>query len=276
MSRRNNKSRTNTPAAFVPEVPTPRGAQFDFASPTEFVALPSGGRLYPPDHPFHLKSEVELKFMTARHEDILSSKMLLSRGMALERLLQELMVDEVNVKSLLVGDRNALFVAARVTAYGHEYGVKLKCPSCGAEATHEFDLSELGMNTIPTDVETTAQGTFMVNLPKSGVEVELKFLNVREQEYLVKNSESKVKNNLNESANTDFLKMAIVSVNSETDKSKISSFIMNMPAMDSLAIRRQYNNVSPDIDLKQDYHCSSCGSTTALEVPLDNNFFWPR
>jgi hypothetical protein len=223
-----------------------------------------------------MQEEVEIRFMTAKDEDILSSKVLLSKGLALDRLLQGLLIENVDVKTLLAGDRNALFVAARITAYGADYAVHVTCPSCKSSADYEFDLSSLATKGLPDNIETTGHGTFVADLPKTGVDVEIKYLNVKEQEYLIKNTESRVKNNLPETSTTDFLKMTLASVDSETNKTKINSFISTLPAMDSLAIRKAYNRITPDIDLKQDYQCSSCGTTTALEVPLSGNFFWPR
>ena len=276
MARRNNKGRTSSPTPFVNEPPQQEEAHLGFTKPTEFVELPSKGRLYPPGHPFHMQEEVEIRFMTAKDEDILSSKVLLSKGLALDRLLQGLLVEKVDTKTLLAGDRNALFIAARITAYGADYAVRVTCPACRAEADYEFDLASLPPKEAPEDIGTTENGTFIVNLPKTGVEVEVRHLNIKEQEYLVKNAESRVKNNLPETSTTDFLKMVLVSVDSETNKTKINSLINNLPAMDSLEIRKAFNRMTPDIDLKQDYQCSSCGTTTALEVPLGGNFFWPR
>ena len=276
MARRNNKGRTSSPAPFVPEPPQQSGAQFDFANPTEFVELPSKGRLYPPDHPFHMKEEVEIKFMTAKEEDILSSKVLLSKGLAFDRLLQSLIIDDVDIKTLIAGDKNALLIAARITGYGSEYPVTVTCPNCNSTGPHVFDLESLPIKYIPEGLDITPDGTYATTLPKTGVEVEIRYLNSKEQEYLTRSTDSKVKNGLPETSTTDFLKMAVVSVQSETKRSKIDSFIMSMPSYDSLHIRKIYNTISPNIEMKQDYQCSSCGTTTALEVPLGSNFFWPN
>ena len=276
MARRNNKGRTASPAPFVPEPPQQAGAQLGFASPTEFVELPSKGRLYPPDHPYHMREEVEIKFMTAKEEDILSSKVLLSKGLAFDRLLQSLLVDNVDIKTLIAGDKNALLVAARVTGYGPDYAVNVTCPKCSNSEVHDFDLDSLSLKYVPDDLDITSEGTFATTLPKTGAEVEIKYLNAKEQEYLTRNAEAKVKNGLPETTTTDFLKIAVVSIGSETNRKKIDSFIMKMPSYDSLHIRKIYNSISPNIDMKQDYQCSSCGATTALEVPLGGNFFWPN
>jgi len=273
LTRRNNRARTSSPAPFVADAgPKP---QIDMASPTEFVALPTGGKLYPPGHPFYLREEVEVRFMTAKHEDILSSQALITRGVVLDRLLEALLVDDVDVDTLLTGDRNAIFLAARITAYGSEYPTIITCPSCGAKNESEVDLNTFTLREVPEDIRLTENGTFLVKLPRSGRELEIKCLSMREQEYLTKNAEARRKNNLPETARTDFLKMVVVSIDGETSKTMINSFINGLPAGDSLHLRKVYSSVSPDIDTKQDYECPSCGTTTALEVPLGLSFFWP-
>jgi len=274
LGKRNNKGRTASPVPFV--AGSQQEAQFEYVRPTEFVELPSKGKLYPPDHPFHMREEIEVGFMTANEENILSSKVLLSKGLAFDRLLQSLIVGDVDVSTLVSGDKNALLVAVRATGYGPEYSVNVTCPKCGSKEDHEFDLNSLPLKYLPEDLETTPEGTFMVTLPMSGVAVELKYLNSKEQEYLDRNTKARIDNSLPETSITDFLKMVIVSVNSDTMRSKIESFVMNMPSRDSLHLRKTYNTVTPDINLKQDYKCSSCGTTTALEVPLGINFFWPN
>lgn len=276
MSRRNNRARTSSPAPFVPEVANVAQPQVDMASPTEFVSLPTGGKLYPPGHPFYMREEVEIRFMTAKHEDILSSQSLITRGVVLDRLLENLLIDDVDVGTLYTGDRNAIFLAARITAYGSEYPSVITCPKCGEKHETDIDLNTFTCRGIDEDLEVTEDGTFILTLPKTQVEVELRYLNVKERDYLNKNADSRRNNNLPETSRTDFLKMAIVSINSNTNKSSINSFISNMPAGDSLYIRREYAKISPDIDTKQDYHCPSCNKTTALEVPLGLSFFWPN
>lgn len=276
MARRNNRARTSAPPAIEPEMVQAPQTPMSFASPTEFVALPSRGKVYPADHPFHMLEEVEIKFMTARHEDILSSQVLVSKGLALDRLLKELMVDNVDTKSLVSGDRNALLVAARITAYGAEYLTEVKCPSCGSVSDYEFDLSGCSLSEIPDDLQFSSDGTYFIKLPVSGTEVELRHLSVKEQEFLTKNAQSKIKNNISESSTTDYLKMVVVSFNGETGKSLINKFVDTLPARDSLAIRRASSRVDPDIDMVQDFNCPSCGASTALEVPLGRNFFWPK
>ena len=260
----------------MPEMANEARPQVDMVSPTEFVALPSAGKLYPPDHPLYLRDEVEIRFMTAKHEDILSSQSLIQRGVVLDRLLESLLIDDIDVSALLPGDRNAIFLASRITAYGSNYPSTITCPQCGAKSDTEIDLNTFTVTTIPEEVELTENGTFLLALAGTGVDVEIRSLNVKDRQFLAKNSEAKRKNNLPETSRTDFLKMVLASVNGETSRTKINSFIDMLPARDSLQIRKAYSSVSPDINSKQDYHCPSCGETTALEVPLGLSFFWPN
>jgi hypothetical protein len=276
LSRRDNKNRFSVPAEDGSAMPQ-MASSLSITSPTEFVRLPTAGRFYPEGHPFHNREEIEIQYMTARDEDILSSRVLLAKGTAVDRFLQNILADKsVDVDSLLLGDKNAIIVAARVTGYGAEYETKVTCPACGSEEEFTFDLSDPPTKGMPDDVSYTPRGTFTVDLPKSKFVAELKLLTSKEQKYLDQLAQSKRKNNIQESSLTDLLKMVIVSVNSIENRTEIEDFINKMPAMDSLTIRKEYGRINPSVDLEQEYECSSCGKTTALEVPLGTDFFWPN
>ncbi len=111
--------------------------------PTEFVELPSQGKYYPARHPLHNKESVKVRQMTAKEEDILTSRTLLKKGIALDRLLTNIIVDKsIDPQALLVGDRNAIIISTRVSGYGSEYSTKVSCPSCGTAQPYVFDLHE--------------------------------------------------------------------------------------------------------------------------------------
>jgi hypothetical protein len=118
-------------------------APLDFSTPTEFVELPSEGRYYPEDHPLHNESVVEIRHMTAKDEDILTSRALLKKGLALDRFLKNILVDKrIDMDSLYVGDKNAILVGARVTGYGPSYDTQITCPVCATTNKFSFDLDE--------------------------------------------------------------------------------------------------------------------------------------
>ena len=93
----------------------------DYKFPTEMVDLPSKGHFYVDDHPLS-SGKVEVKYMTAKEEDILTSQNLIQQGTVIDVLLQSLIVDKtINIQELLIGDKNAIMVAARILGYGKDY-----------------------------------------------------------------------------------------------------------------------------------------------------------
>ena len=253
---------------------------FSFATPTEIVELPSKGRFYSEDHPLHNVAEIEIKHMTAKEEDILSSKSLLRKGIAIDRLLQSVIIDKrVKVNDLLIGDKNALLVATRITGYGEMYDTNVTCPSCGNNEPHSFNLLDLQLNhneELPEEVTYTDHGTFRITLPVLKIPVELKLLTGREEKYLTELEENKRKKGLPESTVTDQLKMMIHSVLDRTESVIINQLIDGIPARDSRFMQNMYEKIVPNIDLKASYDCPSCDHhDETIGVPLTAAFFWP-
>jgi len=281
VSRRNNQDRVNTP---VPDTsPTAaaveqRDSTFSFVVPTEFVELPSEGDFYPEGHPLHGKASIEIKHMTAKEEDILTSESLLRKGIAIERLLQSLMVDKsIKLDDLLVGDKNALIVGARITGYGPDYRTHVSCPSCHSSQEAEFDLLDLenSKSALPEGVERSTEDTFFVPLPHSGISVELRLLTGNEERKYLSTSNRKRKKKLLESSTTDLLRLLIMSVDGYEDVESINNLLEVLPVKDSVHIRKTYEQISPDVDLSQDFECQSCGHEGSIGVPLNADFFWP-
>ncbi len=137
---RNNSDRlqrNSAPDDAPVEAATKSGNIFDFVAPTEIVDLPSKGKFYPEGHPLHGVDQIEIRFMTAKDEDILSSPTLLKKGIAIDRFLQNIILDKtIDVRSLLIGDKNALIIASRITGFGHEYPVGMTCSALAAISTN--------------------------------------------------------------------------------------------------------------------------------------------
>jgi rubredoxin len=255
----------------------------EISTPTQLVDLPSKGLFYPKDHPWYGKGSVEIRFMTAKDEDILVNKSYIQKGVVLDKLLSSVLLDKrVNIDSVLLCDKSALVVAARISGYGSEYPVDINCPSCSKSSKYTFDL-ELFSNEFPDDeklqsceVVLTENGTFILELPKTKSSVEFKLINGYDEKRLSQLAETKKKQNLPDSTLTDQMKQYIVSINDEADKSAINKFIDSMPAFDAKFLRRMYNTVSPSVNNKQDFVCPSCGESQEVEVPLTTTFFWPE
>tara|TARA_R110000824_G_scaffold204310_1_gene388991 strand:- start:719 stop:1558 length:840 start_codon:yes stop_codon:yes gene_type:complete len=253
-----------------------------FSTPTEFVELPSEGAFYGEGHPLQGETHIEIRHMTAKDEDILSSRSLLKQGVAIDRLLKNIIVNKkITTEEIYVGDKNAILVAARISGYGEEYQTKVVCPSCVTHQEAEFDLSlqqiYTGDDFKDFNITPTGDGTFMVGLPALGLDVEVRLLTGKEESYLLKLSENKKKKKLPEATTTDQFKIMIVSVQGKTDSKSISGLVENMPAKDSRYLRSAYDCICPNVDLKQHFICSTCGyETEELEVPFTTDFFWPK
>jgi len=278
---RNNEERfgargdagSESPAAALPN-------PLDFVSPTEHVELPSQGRGYPQGHPLHNQETIEIKYMTAKEEDILSSRSLLKKGIAIERLIESVICNKnISAKELLVGDRNAILIAARSSAYGNIYATKVTCPNCQTVSPYEFDLNESktyeGDDFEEHKIQITTRGLFKVTLPLTKFEVEFRLLRGQDEIDIVKSMQKHAKNNMTEQNITEQLKKFIVAVNGYDEPKVINHVVKNMTAADSIFLRGAYKKCSPDIKISEDFACPSCGFEQELEVPFGADFFWP-
>ena len=253
---------------------------FSFVVPTEFVELPSGGRFYPEGHVLHNETTIEIKQMTAKEEDILTSRSLLKKGIALDRVLRSLILDKrIDPDSLLIGDKNAIVVAARVSGYGNEYTTNVACPACGATQSYTFDLNDshiaTGEDGRDLGVVDNNDGTFNVALPKSNLDITFKLLTGRDEKRLIKQAESKKRSKDGEQNITLQLTTIIHQVNGDDSPELISYVAQNLPSGDSRHLRMAYRTTNPDLDLTQDFECGECGHEQEMEVPLNAEFFWP-
>ena len=257
------------------------GGGFSFVVPTEFVDLPSGGKYYPEGHPLHKIDCIEIKQMTAKEEDILTSRTLLKKGLALERVIASLIVDKrIDPNALLIGDRNAIIIAARVSGYGNEYSTQVTCPACGESQQYEFDLNEAsvydGEDIEGIDVDYDVdENVFLTTLPRTKIKVAFKLLNGRDEKRISKAAESERKSNKGEKNITRQLTNIITSVNGDDSSAAIKHAVNNMPSRDSRELRLAYRLVAPNVDLTQDFSCCECDHEVAMEVPLSADFFWP-
>jgi hypothetical protein len=235
----------------------------EFKFPTEQVELPSKGLVYPPDSPLR-SGKVEMKYMTAKEEDILSNQNLIEKGTVLEKLLDSLLQGKVDTSSLVTGDKNAIFIAARVLGYGKEY----KFSYNDKEVT--VDLSTVEPK--PFDESIVDDNGFIeFTLPKSEVKVKFKILTDKEEDKLNKDIKSLSKFNNGGGEVTTRLKHQIVSINDDDNKSEIKNFIDNyMLAQDSRALRNYIKEISPDIDMS---HTLEDGNE--IQIPIGIGFFWP-
>ena len=285
MSRRNNMERTGAARNENSPAGVKTGFDFSFVAPTTFVELPSEGKFYPKDHPLHDQTTIEVREMTAHEEDILADFNLQKSGVAIDKMIQNIIVDKrINTNSLLVGDKNAITIAAQIGGYGPNYQTKVSCPACGAKSEYEFDLNSLEhkKTEVEEDVVHVGGRIFQLNLPRTDFNVQVKLLNSTEMNKYSRPLRKAMKGKGNTRLQTNFLKLVVHSVENKPDgvwyedQPVIDQFVESIPAIDSIYIRSVYQRLTPDVDMTQNFECSECSHAQEMEVPLNAEFFWPN
>ena len=248
-----------------------------YMKPKDMVLLPSYGKVYPVGSPLHGATHVEVRHLTAADEDILTSRSLLRTGKVIDALLSNCLVDKnIKPEELLSGDKNAILTYLRVSGYGPEYKVEIDCPSCNETSKYSFDMSKLEMTPLELDPVVTGENRFGYTLP-SGDYVEFKLLNSSEEKQ-ISDSLDKIKKATNSQVDkgvTTRLKNQIISVNNNDELSYINNYVDSMPVRDSRAFRAYVEKHNPDVIMKQDFVCPSCGENKEVDIPITVSFFWP-
>ena len=249
------------------------------AVPSEAVSIPSEGRFYPPGHPLHQSEFIEIRPMTARDEDILTSRALFKSGKVIDSLLRNCIVTKgIDISQMLVGDRNAAIIGIRVSGYGIDYSAKITCPACEEKSAVDVNLGQLPLKKVPTDVLPVSPfvNEFPFRLPISGRTVHFKLPTGADEHELSTIVERMRKMTGSESLVTSRLMIQVISVDGETDRNKISSIVRNMPARDSRELRAYMDYAAPDVKMVQSFSCPVCGfEAEEVDVPLGTEFFWP-
>jgi hypothetical protein len=250
---------------------------FGFEVPIEAVPLPSRGVCYPSDSPLYGQDTVDIKSMTAHEEDILTSRALIKKGTVITHLIKSCLIDKsIDVNSMISGDRNAIMTALRITGYGTEYKVEVDCPACSERSKQEFNLAELPIKRLEIEPVSVGANLFEYTLPVTKKKVRVKFLTGQDEaDITVQTERAKKQGATGENLITTRLRHAIVSVADVTDKTKIGMFIRNMPAKDSLMLRRFMDDNEPGIDMKSWMTCPHCLEHAEVRLPLGASFFWP-
>jgi phage FluMu protein Com len=263
------------PQAF--QAPPPQKQEVTY--PTEVIELPSQGHFYPTGHPLS-SGNLELKMMTAKEEDILMSQNLIKKGIVLDKLLENLIVDkDVKLDDLLLVDKNAILVAARRLAYGDGYGpVEVTCPKCREKNQVTFNLGEIKNEEFDFSNYTKGQNSFEFVLPYSKKTIHYRILTHKDEQQI--ENELKANNKILKGAGsnevTARLRSMIISVDGNSDRNYIKKFVeTEMVSRDALALRQYIKKNTPDVDLNFDFTCTDCSHEERLGVPLTVTFFWP-
>ena len=261
------------PTTGTPQVPPTSGTPtpqepVKYKFPTETIELPSKGLLYPLDHPL-ASGKVEMKYMTAKEEDILTNQNFINNGTVLDKLLQSLILTKVNYNDLLVGDKNAIMIASRILGYGKDYEFAYD----GEE--HVVDLSLLENKEIDESKFSQRQNNFEFTLPHTGTNVTFRIMDG----HLEKKIENEIKglkkiNKLSSAELSTRMKHLITSVEGDETPKTIRDFVDNyLLARDSRALREYIKHIQPDISLETTLTIN--GEEREMEVPIGINFFFP-
>jgi len=258
----------------------------DSKFPSEIIDLPSEGKLYPEGHPLK-EGKVEVKYMTAKEEDILTTQSYIKDGTVLDRLFQSLIIgngDGTPIKyiDLTTGDKNAVMIAARVLGYGKDYKVEIQDPFSDNKQTETIDLTQF--ESIDYDGKNQTElhkNEFEFELPKSKRKItfmamtESKERKVKHQVKELERKQRKLKDATSRELTTR-LKNMILSVDGEGDTATIKNFVDNeLFALDSQSLRAYINEVVPDMDLNYEFVSEETGERREMLLPMDVTFFWP-
>ena len=245
----------------------------DHKFPTEVIDLPSGGKVYPKDSPL-AEGKLELKYMTTREEDILMSENLIKKGVVIDKLLDSLIVTKgVNQETLILGDKNAVLVAARILAYGPEYTVEVTNPNNPEQKLeHTFNLTECPFRELSEKIDYS-DNSFDFETPIGKNKIKFRLLTGKEEKLIEKDLEQARKVGYSSDITTR-LRYTITEVDGDNTPETISSFSQNMLARDSRVLRSYIQEISPDIDMTSEIKIG--GETVSVSIPLTVTFFWPQ
>jgi hypothetical protein len=240
--------------------------------PTEIIELPSKGLLYPEGHPLS-SGKVEMKYMTAREEDILTNSNYIEQGIVIDKLIQSLCVTKFDYDDLLIGDKNMLLIASRILGYGADYKI-----SYGDDDYAIVNLTELTKKTIDSSIISALnKNDFNYKLPVSNVEITFKFLTQGDEKRIEEELKGLKKLSPNSSHEiTTRLKYSITSVAGDRKLETIRSFVDKMLAKDSRALRMYINSISPDINMNISFTTNKGRTVEGATMPITAEFFWPE
>jgi hypothetical protein len=246
--------------------------KYDF--PTEVLDLPSKGLVYPKEHPLS-KGTIEIKYMTAKEEDILSNQNLIKKGIVLDKLFESIIVDRgVNPNDIVIGDKNAIILATRLLGYGPEYKMSFYSSKLGKSVETIVDLSEIKTKEVDFSLFNNSN-EFSFETPMGKNKIKFKLLTHGDEGAIEKDIAALERLGKDVSADiTTRLRYMITSVDGNSEISHINKYINGMLARDSKAFRNYVKSMSPDMDMTFTYTHED-GETEALPVTLGVNFFWP-
>jgi len=243
--------------------------------PTEVISLPSVGRCYPESSPLS-KGTLEIKYMTAKEEEILASTNLIKKGIVLDKLFESIIIDkEVNPDDILIGDKNAIMLATRILGYGHEYKIEIEDEM---ENKNEVIVDLRTVQTKDVDMSLlNRQNRYSFTTPTTKTVLEFKLLTHGDEKQI--DTEIKALQKMNKDASfelTTRYRFMITSVDGKSEMGYITNFINNgFLTKDTKAFREHIKSITPDVKMEFEYENPDRGEKEVRQIPMGVNFFWP-
>jgi hypothetical protein len=252
-------------------------ANYEF--PTEIIDLPSKGKVYSPENPLS-KGTVEIKYMTAREEDILASQNLIRKGVVLDKLFESVVVEEnIDINDICIGDKNAILLATRILGYGKDYQVEITDPFSGEQQKTNIDLAKIQIKEVDENL-LNSDNKYEFDLPLAKKKIIFKLLTHKDEKDITSEIQAlqrlrKDRDGAGSEISTR-LRYMILEIEGNSDRGFINNFVKNnLLARDTRALRNYVQKISPDLDLKFNFTSDLTGEQEALDIPLGAGFFYP-
>ena len=243
--------------------------QADFNLPHDVITLPSGGIFYKSK-----KKTIKVGYLTAFDENIIAEadyKQSIQESIVLPLLRNKIYEKDLRPEELVDGDVEAILLFLRNTSFGPEYPITVSDPNTDKKFTSTILLDELNIKK-PKNTPNE-EGLFETTLPVSKKQVKLKILNISDKIEVERILKSYPSDRTAPSITTK-LSLIIVSLDGNTDKGNISTFIQQMPIADSKYIRRFIAENEPRLDLSKEIIAPS-GEKVMIDITFGVEFFRP-
>lgn len=249
---------------------------------TQNIKLPSQGLVYPEGHPFHKRDTIDINLLTGADENLLTTKSLIQSGQLIDKLLKRILIEKVDVDTLLLGDKYAALIFARIYSLGTDYEAVANCEYCRASDKYTFDLSNVPVKNLGENAQqvTPFENHFRYTTSQ-GTEIEFKLSTVKDSRIVERDVEAernfnKKRKNMDAPDRLIFhtYRNLIISINGNSNREEVDKFLQKSIS-ESREFRQHIKEISPTIEFEGSFYCTNCGKEN-IDVPLDfnENFFW--
>jgi hypothetical protein len=240
--------------------------QQEFNLPHDVVPLPSKGIFYKPK-----KESLKVGYLTANDENMLMSSNIINDGIIFNLLKSKIYEPGFDINQMIDVDIQSVLLFIRNTSFGSEYSYTLTDPSTGRKFDASIVVEEIDVQKPIHSPDEN--GHFELFLPKSKKTIKLRLLTLGDTRELDKLVEQ-YPQNMVAPIITKRLEKHIVSIDGDSDRMNIVTFVSQMPISDSKDIRKFIKDCEPKLDLTRTIVAPS-GERVTIDVTFGAEFFRP-